>query len=102
MKLGVVAKEAIFMKTVMDNFTPFYEPLVPLLNELRQIVFPKDKPWQREDQKLYSRMREILGLALAGYYTRLVLTQWLLYMATLTVSHRLRKPLVQMEICTLN
>ncbi|KAK7398512.1 hypothetical protein QQX98_012105 [Neonectria punicea] len=60
MKLGVVAKEAIFMKTISDNFTPHYEPLIPLLNGLRKLVYPQDKPWEREDEKLYSRMREIL------------------------------------------
>ncbi|RSL54458.1 hypothetical protein CEP51_014708 [Fusarium floridanum] len=60
MKLGVVAKEAIFIKTISDNFTPYYEPLIPLLNGLRKLVFPQDKPWEREDEKLYSRMREIL------------------------------------------
>ncbi|KAH6988793.1 serine/threonine-protein kinase Sgk2 [Ilyonectria sp. MPI-CAGE-AT-0026] len=60
MKLGVVAKEAIFMKTITDNFTLYYEPLIPLLNGMRKIVFPKDKPWEREDEKLFSRMREIL------------------------------------------
>ena len=60
MKLGVVAKEAIFMKTVTDNFTPYYKPLIPLLNKLRKLVFPKDKPWEQEDKKLYSRMRETL------------------------------------------
>jgi hypothetical protein len=55
-----VAKESIFMKTITDNFTPFYAPLIPLLNRLRKIVFPKDKPWEREDEKLYSRIREVL------------------------------------------
>ncbi|KAH8651721.1 serine/threonine-protein kinase Sgk2 [Ilyonectria robusta] len=60
MKLGVVAKEAIFMKTITDNFTLYYEPLIPLLNGMRKIVFPRDKPWEREDEKLFSRMREIL------------------------------------------
>ncbi|KAM5361111.1 hypothetical protein ACJZ2D_013322 [Fusarium nematophilum] len=60
MKLGIVAKEAIFMKTISDNFTPHYEPLIPLLNGLRKLVFPQDKPWEREDEKLYPRMREIL------------------------------------------
>ncbi|KAK3366555.1 hypothetical protein B0H63DRAFT_456236 [Podospora didyma] len=59
-KLGTVAKESIFMKTITDNFTPFYPPLIPLLNRLRNIVSPKDKPWEREDEKLYSRMREFL------------------------------------------
>lgn len=60
MKLGVVAKKAIFMKTISDNFTPHYEPLIPLLNGLRKLVFPQDKPWEREDEKLYPRKREIL------------------------------------------
>jgi hypothetical protein len=60
MKLGVVAKEAIFMKTISDNFTAYYEPLIPLLNRLRKVVFPKDKPWEREDEGLYSQMRELL------------------------------------------
>ncbi|KAJ4177642.1 hypothetical protein NW767_015068 [Fusarium falciforme] len=60
MKLGVVAKKAIFMKTISDNFTPYYEPLIPLLSGLRKLVFPQDKPWEREDEKLYLRKREIL------------------------------------------
>jgi len=59
-KLGTVAKESIFMKTITDNFTPFYALLIPLLNRLRKVVFPNDKPWDREDEKLYSRMREVL------------------------------------------
>ncbi|KAH8748461.1 hypothetical protein F5883DRAFT_436470, partial [Diaporthe sp. PMI_573] len=60
MKLGVVAKEAIFMKTITGSFTPYYQPLTALLNRLRKTVFPKDKPWEREDEKLYPRMREII------------------------------------------
>ncbi len=60
MKLGVVAKEAIFMKTISDNFTAYYKKLVPLLNTLRKLVFPGDKPWEREDKGLYMRMREQL------------------------------------------
>ena len=60
MKLGIVAKEAIFMKTITDNFTPYYEPLIPLLNRLRKAVFPKDEPREREDKSLYARMRELL------------------------------------------
>ncbi|RSL57392.1 hypothetical protein CEP54_008310 [Fusarium duplospermum] len=60
MKLGVVAEEALFIETITDNFTPHYEPLIPVLNRLRKLVFPQDKPWKREDERLYSRMREIL------------------------------------------
>ncbi|KAK0628117.1 hypothetical protein B0T17DRAFT_491041 [Bombardia bombarda] len=59
-KLGTVAKEAIFMKTITDNFTPYCEPLIPLSNKLRKVVFPRDRPWEREDEKLYSQMRETL------------------------------------------
>ena len=60
MKLGVVAVENVFMKTITDNFTPYYKPLIPFLNGLRKIVFPRDRPWKEEDEELYSRMREIL------------------------------------------
>ena len=59
MKLGVVAVENVFMKTITDNFTPYYKPLIPFLNGLRKIVFPRDRPWEEEDEELYSRMREI-------------------------------------------
>ncbi|KAM9877600.1 serine threonine-protein kinase sgk2 [Verticillium dahliae] len=58
MKLGVVAKEAIFLKTITDNVTQYYEPLVPLLNGLRTTVFPGDKPWEQEDERLYSQIRQ--------------------------------------------
>ena len=58
MKLGVVATETMFMGAITD-FTPYYEPLTPLLNGLRKIVFPEGGPWRWEDEKLYPRMREI-------------------------------------------
>jgi hypothetical protein len=60
LKLGTVAKEAIFMKTIVDNFTPYYEPFIPLVNRLRKVVFPKDKPWEQDDEKLYTQMLETL------------------------------------------
>ncbi|EEQ35502.1 conserved hypothetical protein [Microsporum canis CBS 113480] len=60
MKLGTVTKEAIFMKTAMSNFTPYYQSLVPHVNRLRREVFPADKPWEKEDRELYSRMKKIL------------------------------------------
>ncbi|KAH7016319.1 uncharacterized protein B0I36DRAFT_254039 [Microdochium trichocladiopsis] len=60
MKLGVVAKEAIFMKTITDNFSPYYQPLIPLLVRLRKTVFSGGGPWEQEDDGLYSRMREAL------------------------------------------
>jgi serine/threonine protein kinase len=60
LKLGTVTKEAIFMETITDNFTAYYAPMVPLFNGLRKIIFPRGQPWEREDEKLYSRIREIL------------------------------------------
>ncbi|KAM5342897.1 hypothetical protein ACJ41O_013863 [Fusarium nematophilum] len=63
LKLGTVAKEALFMKTVTDNTTPYYMPLIPWLNVLRKTVFPSDKPLEREDERLYSRMKDILRQA---------------------------------------
>ncbi|PHH58539.1 hypothetical protein CDD81_5432 [Ophiocordyceps australis] len=59
LKLGTIAKETIFMKTVTDNFTPYYQVLIPVVNNLRKVVFPKDKPWEQDDKKLYSQMQEI-------------------------------------------
>ena len=60
MKLIVVSKEEMFMKTTTKYFTQYYQPLAPLMNNLRKVVFPGDKPWKREDERLYSRMGEIL------------------------------------------
>lgn len=52
MKPGVVAKEAIFMKTITNNFTAYYAPLIPLLNRMLKIVFPKDKPNHHESSEI--------------------------------------------------
>ncbi|RSL83055.1 hypothetical protein CEP52_016815 [Fusarium oligoseptatum] len=60
LKLGTVAKEGIFMETITDNFTVYYAPMVTMLNGLRKVIFPRNQPWEQEDDKLYSRMREIL------------------------------------------
>lgn len=43
-KLGTVAKEAIFLRTMTDNSTHYYLPLIPWINRLRKAVFPMDKP----------------------------------------------------------
>jgi hypothetical protein len=60
LKLGTVAKEAIFMKTITDNFTSYFEPLIPWVNRLRKIVFPRDRPHEQNDERLYPRMKGIL------------------------------------------
>ncbi len=59
-KLGLVSSEERFMKTVSGSFTPYYKPLIPAMNRLREVVFPGDRQWRQEDEKLYTRMREIL------------------------------------------
>ncbi|UKZ74027.1 hypothetical protein TrVFT333_001681 [Trichoderma virens FT-333] len=59
-KLGTVCSEEVFMVTASDDFTPYYRELIPLLNELRQVAFPGGRFWSREDEELYSRMREVL------------------------------------------
>ncbi|KAH8743581.1 hypothetical protein F5883DRAFT_40734 [Diaporthe sp. PMI_573] len=59
-KLIVVAREEMFMKTTTKYFTQYYQPLTPLMNSLRKVVFPGDKPWKCEDERLYSRIGEIL------------------------------------------
>ncbi|KAH6838333.1 hypothetical protein B0I37DRAFT_449739 [Chaetomium sp. MPI-CAGE-AT-0009] len=60
LKLVIVSKEDMFMETATEYFTPYYQPLVPLMNSLREVVFPGDRPWKMEDEGLYCRMREII------------------------------------------
>jgi hypothetical protein len=59
-KFGTVGDQEIFLETVNKHFTTYYKPMVPLVDKLRQIVFPNYGPWKMEDEKLYSRMREVL------------------------------------------
>ncbi|KAH8434137.1 protein kinase family protein [Aspergillus melleus] len=63
MKLGIVAKESIFLEVATDNFTPHYEALIPWVNRLRKEVFPLDKPWEEEDHGLYERFQNVLSQA---------------------------------------
>lgn len=54
-KLGTATKESNFMNTVTNNFTAYYSPFIPFLNELRKLVFPRDKPREEEGGKVYPR-----------------------------------------------
>jgi hypothetical protein len=63
LKSGLVSRERHFLNRITKAFTPYYQPLIPYMNRLRQAVFPMDKPWENEDKTLYSRMKEILRLA---------------------------------------
>ena len=59
-KKGEVADEGDFIETAEENFTPYYQPLIPWVNRLRKAVFPNGGRWKKEDRKLYSQMKEIL------------------------------------------
>lgn len=43
-----------------SSLTPFYAPLIPLMDKLRAVVFPNGQPWKQLDEGLYSVMRKIL------------------------------------------
>lgn len=60
LKLGYVADEALFIKTITDSFTSYFEPLIPWVNKLRKVVFPKGEWRRQDDEKLYSQMKEVL------------------------------------------
>ncbi|KAK0726803.1 hypothetical protein B0T26DRAFT_638800 [Lasiosphaeria miniovina] len=59
-KKGEVSHEGDFIKSAKNNFTPYYQPLIPWVNRLRKAVFPNGGRWEREDGGLYVRMRQIL------------------------------------------
>ncbi|UKZ47865.1 hypothetical protein TrVGV298_002098 [Trichoderma virens] len=59
-KLGVITDSTVFCKRAKETFTAFYEPLIPLMDRLREVVFPGGVRWKRADEGLYSSMREIL------------------------------------------
>jgi hypothetical protein len=60
LKLSVVSKEQMFTRTTTNYFTEYYQSLAPMMNSLRKVVFPGDKPWKCEGERLYSRMGEFL------------------------------------------
>ncbi|KAL2415158.1 hypothetical protein ABEF91_003133 [Exophiala dermatitidis] len=60
LKLGTVADEELFGKTMTDYFTQYYEPLIPWVSKLRRIVFPDGLRWKREDLGLYTSMKGVL------------------------------------------
>ncbi|KAM7187663.1 hypothetical protein V8F20_010872 [Naviculisporaceae sp. PSN 640] len=60
LKKGQVSDEEDFKKRAAKNFTPYYQPLVPWVNSLREQVSPKGERWKRPHPKLYSGMKKIL------------------------------------------
>ena len=62
-KSGTVVEEGRFGWTIEKHFTPYCQPLIPCVKDLREVVFPDGKRWLTEDEGLYSRMRAILAKA---------------------------------------
>jgi hypothetical protein len=60
MKKGEVDDEGDFLKSADDNFSPYYQPLIPWVNRLRKVVFPGGGRRKGKDEKLPSRMKEVL------------------------------------------
>ena len=60
LKKGIVDDEEDFLSTAEDNFTSYYQPLVPWVNRLRRVVFPGGIRRKDEDKQLYSQIKEIL------------------------------------------
>lgn len=63
-KSGTVSEEKHFLKTVTKHFTPYFHPLIPWTNRLRKRVFPDGKTRGKEDQELYSEIKEVLRKAM--------------------------------------
>ncbi|KAI9775934.1 MAG: hypothetical protein M1839_000723 [Geoglossum umbratile] len=59
-KQGMVVHEGDFIKEISQNFTPYYQPLIPWVNRLRRVVFPDGKRWERKEPALYSQMKAVL------------------------------------------
>ncbi|ROT39714.1 hypothetical protein SODALDRAFT_136435, partial [Sodiomyces alkalinus F11] len=60
LKKGQVSHEGDFIRTAEENFTPYYQPLIPWVNRLRKAVFPNGGRWEGKEIGLYARMREII------------------------------------------
>ena len=59
-KKGEVNDEGDFLNTAKENFTPYYQQLIPWVNRLRKVVFPDGGRRRKEDIELYAQMKEIL------------------------------------------
>lgn len=59
-KKGVIDDEEDFLKIVEENFTEYYQALIPWVNRLRRKVFPKGERWKKSEPGLYASMKEIL------------------------------------------
>lgn len=59
-KKGTISDEEDFLRIAKENFTEWYQPLIPWVNRLRREVFPTGERWKRLEPKLYTWMRSLL------------------------------------------
>nr|ODN91846.1 hypothetical protein L203_01099 [Cryptococcus depauperatus CBS 7841] len=57
---SALSNESKFLDTTRAHFTPFYKPLIPLMNKIRKKIFPNDSWWMTANRELYSLIKEIL------------------------------------------
>ncbi|KAK7732535.1 hypothetical protein SLS53_008421 [Cytospora paraplurivora] len=63
LKGGTVADKPTITRAMTDNFTPYFESLIPWVTRLWEVTFPNGKRHYQDDEKLYSRMRDVLQRA---------------------------------------
>ncbi|OJD23847.1 hypothetical protein ACJ73_04796 [Blastomyces percursus] len=59
-KKGVISDEGDFLGILKDNFTPYYQSLIPCVNQLRRLVFPDGGRWKKPNFNLPRNMIETL------------------------------------------
>ncbi|KAI0976761.1 hypothetical protein F4678DRAFT_468899 [Xylaria arbuscula] len=59
LKQGTLSKK-VFYNTISTYFTQHYQPLIPWIVKLRDVVFPNGESWEKEDRRLYEKMIDIL------------------------------------------
>jgi len=62
-KKGEVIDEGDFLKNAEENFTSYYQPLIPWVNKLRKVVFPGGIRLKIADTRLYLNMKQVLQAA---------------------------------------
>ncbi|KAH7025329.1 hypothetical protein B0J12DRAFT_686493 [Macrophomina phaseolina] len=65
-KAGLVLKAADFDVEVEDNFTSYCRPLISCIQQLRKVVFPNGRSWDRQEEerrRLYFEMMSVLDEA---------------------------------------
>ncbi|TPX23944.1 hypothetical protein DIZ76_013287 [Coccidioides immitis] len=59
-KKGLISDEGDFLRILKDNFTPYYQSLIPCVNRLRRLVFPDGGRWKKPNFNLSRNMIETL------------------------------------------